>query len=100
MHVTASCEHLELDHEIDPPLRVCPACVEMGSTWHHLRQCLACGQMGCCDLSPNRHATAHFVATGHPMIRSAEPGEGWWWCYPDDRLYEWPGSTAIGDTAT
>ncbi len=88
--MTASCEHFELDHRIDPPLRVCPTCVAMGSTWHHLRQCLACGQMGCCDRSPNRHATAHFHETGHPMIRAAEPGEAWWWCYPDDRLYEQP----------
>ena len=98
--MTAFCEHFEADRRIDPPLRVCPSCVEVGSTWHHLRQCLVCGQMGCCDLSPNRHATAHYHASGHPMIRSAEPGDDWWWCYPDDRLYEAPGSMVGGGAST
>ena len=86
--MTPNCEHFELDLRIGPPLRVCQACVAVGSTWVHLRQCLACGVTGCCDLSPNRHATAHFRQTGHPMIRTAEPGEDWRWCYADDRLYQ------------
>jgi uncharacterized UBP type Zn finger protein len=98
--MTVPCEHFGSDHRIDPPLLVCQPCVAMDSTWHHLRQCLACGQTGCCDLSPNRHATAHFHATGHPMIRSAEPGEDWWWCYADDRLYEKPRAMVDSDIAT
>ena len=98
--MTPTCEHFDPDPQIDPPLRVCQPCAEVGATWHHLRQCLDCGQTSCCDLSPNRHATAHFHVTGHPMIRSAESGEDWWWCYVDDRLYEAPGSTVGGGTAT
>ena len=85
--MTQFCEHFEADRPLDPPLGGCPSCVEIGATWEHLRQCLTCGRTGCCNLSPNRHATAHFQETGHPMIRSAEPGEEWRWCYVDDRLY-------------
>jgi hypothetical protein len=66
---------------------VCPACVEMGSSWVHLRQCLVCGRTGCCDNSPNRHATAHAHETGHALIRSAQPGEQWAWCYPDSAFF-------------
>ena len=85
--MTHVCDHFESDLHVDPPLAVCPACVEIGDTWEHLRQCLTCGRTSCCDKSPNRHATAHFRETGHPMIRSAQPGEDWRWCYPDDRIY-------------
>jgi uncharacterized UBP type Zn finger protein len=87
-HVTPNCEHFEPDLRVDPPLQVCSTCVEVGSPWVHLRQCLTCGRTSCCDLSPNRHATAHSRETGHPMIRSAEPDEDWAWCYADDRLYQ------------
>ena len=66
---------------------VCPTCVEMGSSWVHLRQCLVCGRTGCCDNSPNRHATAHAHETGHALIRSAQPGEQWAWCYPDEAFF-------------
>ncbi len=86
--VTPPCEHYEADIRVDPPLDVCPSCVEIDSSWVHLRQCLACGRTGCCDQSPNRHASGHFRETGHPMIRSAEPGEGWEWCFVDDRFYK------------
>ena len=65
----------------------CPTCVEMGSTWVHLRQCLVCGRTGCCDNSPNRHATAHSNETGHALIQSAQPGEKWAWCYPDSAFF-------------
>ncbi len=81
------CEHFDTGVEVQPPLDVCPACVEMGSTWVHLRQCLNCGLTGCCDNSPNRHATAHFHASGHPMMRSAQPGEDWRWCFTDELIY-------------
>lgn len=85
------CEHVETEVHVGQPLDVCTACQAIGGTWVHLRQCLTCGRTGCCDNSPNRHATGHFRETGHPMIRSAEPGEAWWWCYVDERVYE-PGS--------
>lgn len=65
----------------------CPVCIAQGfRDWVHLRQCLACGQVGCCDSSPRRHATAHYRETAHPVIRSIEPGEFWRWCYVDDEL--------------
>jgi uncharacterized UBP type Zn finger protein len=85
--VTQFCDHYGADLRVDQPLGVCTACVEIGAAWVHLRQCLACGQTSCCDQSPNRHATAHYRETGHPMIRTAETDEDWQWCYPDDRLY-------------
>ena len=90
--MTQFCDHFETDLQLDPPLDVCAACIEIGATWVHLRQCLTCGRTSCCDNSPNRHATAHFRETGHPMIRSAEPDEDWRWCYSDDLLYL-PGPT-------
>jgi uncharacterized UBP type Zn finger protein len=61
----------------------CEECLKMGDTWVHLRVCLTCGHVGCCDDSKNRHATKHFHATNHPVIRSKEPGETWGWCYVD-----------------
>jgi hypothetical protein len=61
----------------------CEECLRMGDTWVHLRVCLTCGHVGCCDDSKNRHATRHFHASGHPTIRSKEPGETWGWCYVD-----------------
>ena len=73
--------------DLPPYLDVCPTCVEMGSEWVHLRQCLVCGKTGCCDNSPNRHATAHANETGHALIRSAQPGEIWAWCYPDSAFF-------------
>jgi len=91
------CEHFQPDVRVAPPLRVCTTCVETGGTWVHLRQCLTCGLTSCCDLSPNRHATAHFRETAHPMIRTAQPDEDWSWCYEDDRLYQ-PGP-AVTETA-
>ena len=56
--------------------------------WVHLRMCLTCGHVGCCDHSPNGHATGHFQATGHPLLRSLEPGEVWAWCFADDEFFE------------
>ena len=62
----------------------CEECLKMGDTWVHLRLCLSCGHVGCCDDSRNKHATRHFHATKHPLIRSIEPGETWIWCYVDN----------------
>ena len=81
-----SCTHLDTIELTDlpaPPL-VCEDCVKVGGRWVHLRMCQQCGHVACCDDSPNRHATAHFHASGHPIIRSAEPGEEWSWCYVDE----------------
>ncbi len=65
----------------------CQGCAELGeNNWAHLRMCLTCGHVGCCDSSPRRHATGHFQATGHPVMRSIEPGERWRWCYVDAEL--------------
>jgi uncharacterized UBP type Zn finger protein len=62
----------------------CEECLKIGDPWVHLRLCLGCGHVGCCDQSKNKHATKHFHATGHPLIRSDEPGEDWLWCYIDE----------------
>jgi len=66
----------------------CEECLKMGGWWVHLRSCLSCGYVGCCDSSPGKHATAHFRASSHPVVRSLEPGEDWAWCYTDEMLIE------------
>ncbi len=71
----------------DPPARTpegCEECLQIGSPWVHLRLCRTCGHVGCCDSSPNRHATRHFRSTHHPVVRSFQPGESWSWCYVDE----------------
>ncbi len=79
------CGHLDQVIEVpDPPARECMDCVVEGSTWVNLRQCLVCGGVRCCDDSPRRHTTGHWKAVGHPLIRSAQPGEAWAWCYPEE----------------
>lgn len=81
----AACAHLDRVEVLEPEGAVtgCPVCLAIGATWTHLRMCQTCGEIGCCDDSPNRHATAHHAATGHPIIRSVEPGEDWSYCYED-----------------
>ena len=64
----------------------CEECLKIGASWVHLRMCQTCGKIGCCDSSPNKHATAHHFASGHPIITSAEPGETWSWCYEDQLM--------------
>jgi Zn-finger in ubiquitin-hydrolases and other protein len=68
----------------------CAECEEAGGWWFHLRRCAECGHIGCCDSSPSQHAAAHSSATGHPLIRSFEPGESWYWSYPEEQFYEGP----------
>jgi len=75
------CPHVALIQPVPDGGSVCPSCVEIGGTWVNLRQCLVCGQVGCCDSSPDTHATRHFQDTGHPVIRSIMPDEHWMWCY-------------------
>ncbi|HEY4014897.1 MAG TPA: UBP-type zinc finger domain-containing protein [Polyangiaceae bacterium] len=84
-HITAA-EHRH--HPVVPSDHGCTECLASGSSWVHLRLCLTCGHVGCCDDSPNRHATKHNHATAHPVIRSFEPGEEWGYCYPDDAFAE------------
>ncbi len=83
--MAAPCTH-EKEHvkKVNPGSKGCEEGLKMGSTWVHLRMCLECGHVGCCDSSPNRHARAHFQETQHPIIQSAERGENWRWCYIDD----------------
>ncbi len=79
----AACTHLHTLRGVTPRARGCEECLRTGNRWVHLRICMTCGHVGCCDTSPNRHATAHHHATGHPVIRSLQPGEDWGWCYVD-----------------
>ena len=82
--MATACTHLASVRITEPATHACAACIEAGDTWVHLRLCLECGNVGCCDSSKNRHATKHFRNTRHPLIRSIEPGEAWVWCYVDE----------------
>ncbi|MEZ4960378.1 MAG: UBP-type zinc finger domain-containing protein [Saprospiraceae bacterium] len=87
---TNTCDHLATITKIkSAKAYVCDECVKTGSRWVHLRTCQTCGGTHCCDSSPNRHATKHFHATGHTVVASAEPGERWLWCYPDEKFVEY-----------
>ncbi len=81
----AECAHLDGLLALSPePPRGCEECLRDGTRWVHLRQCLNCGHVGCCDDSPQRHATKHFEVSGHPVMASAQPGEDWGWCFVDE----------------
>lgn len=83
------CSHLDQIHVPRPEsVAGCEDCLASGSSWLHLRVCRTCGKVGCCDSSPNRHASAHAEASGHPIITSAEPGETWTYCFTDDVAFE------------
>ena len=85
-----ACTHIGTIAEVRNPLRVeCDECVPIGARWVHLRTCQECGTTLCCDSSPNRHASAHARASGHPVVASAEPGERWLYCYPDNAVTEY-----------
>jgi hypothetical protein len=91
--VSETCTHLGSAADVIPSSDGCEDCLRMGDRWVHLRMCMRCGHIGCCDSSPNRHATAHFHAhRDHPLVRSYEPGEDWWWCYADELLFEVDGA--------
>jgi len=78
------CTHLGEVKDVTPSAKGCEECLKMGGWWVHLRMCMVCGHMGCCDSSPGKHATRHFHATSHPIMRSMEPGEDWGWCFVDE----------------
>ena len=82
----AACTHLDTIEltELPPSVEGCEECLANGTKWCHLRICLGCGHVGCCDSSPSRHATAHAQSSGHPIMRSIQPGENWSWCFVDE----------------
>lgn len=82
------CEHLKEMKKVKPSADGCEDCLKAGGWWVHLRLCEICGHVGCCDSSPNKHATKHFHATNHAIVKSLEPGEDWGYCYVDDMFYE------------
>jgi len=82
--MTGPCEHLDAVAEVEPSSEGCEDCLRIGGQWVHLRMCMTCGQVGCCDQSKNRHASRHAHDAGHPIGRSVEPGESWMWCYVDE----------------
>jgi uncharacterized UBP type Zn finger protein len=88
--VSDICSHLDTIEFTQLPAEIagCEDCLAIGGAWVHLRMCHECGHIACCDSSPNRHATAHYRTTGHPLVRSAEPGETWSWCYADEVAFE------------
>jgi uncharacterized UBP type Zn finger protein len=89
--MSTTCSHLDTIRFADLPKRIpgCEECLTSGSGWVHLRMCQSCGHIGCCDSSPNRHATAHAGETLHPIVRSAESGEDWSYCYVDNVAFVW-----------
>jgi uncharacterized UBP type Zn finger protein len=83
------CTHLDtIKYDVPAKVEGCEECLLSGDSWVQLRLCTACGHIGCCDSSKNRHATKHFRRTQHPVVRSAEPDEGWRWCYVDNVIFE------------
>jgi hypothetical protein len=84
------CTHLATVAEVTPGTKGCAECLAAGAPWVHLRLCRTCGHVGCCDESPGRHATAHYLATRHPIIEGYDPPEGWGWCFVDDAFVELP----------
>lgn len=85
-----TCEHVQGPVSVTPSGQGCQECLKIGGEWVHLRLCLACGQVNCCDQSPNRHATAHYHETGHPAVQSLEASEDWRWCYADQLYADGP----------
>ena len=83
-----ACSHLDAIDDVTPSADGCEDCLRIGGQWVHLRLCTACGHVGCCDSSPNRHATKHFHASAHPIVQSFQPGEDWYWCYVDEVMFE------------
>jgi hypothetical protein len=84
------CSHLDSIVSVEPSGPGCLECTAMGARWVHLRRCMSCGHIGCCDSSPNKHATAHFHSDGHAIVQSFEPAEEWYWCYVDEVAFELP----------
>lgn len=91
--MSVGCTHLDRVRDVAPSSWGCQDCLaQERRDWVHLRVCQECGHVGCCDSSPDRHATAHFRATGHLIIRTYEPGEDWYWCYLDQTMFALQGA--------
>ena len=86
-----NCTHLDQISDVPPSGTGCRDCLLLGDEWVHLRMCMTCGLVGCCDDSKNRHASGHARDTGHPVVRSLEPEEEWFWCYIDELVFELDG---------
>ena len=87
--MATTCTHLDQINNVKPRTpKGCEECLKMGDSWVHLRLCMTCGHVGCCDDSKNKHATKHYHATSHPIIKSFQPGEDWMYCYPDELFME------------
>jgi uncharacterized UBP type Zn finger protein len=95
----AVCSHVDEIRPVKPSSEGCEDCLRTGGHWLHLRLCMTCGKVGCCDNSPNRHATKHFHQSKHPIIRSFEPGEAWAWCYVDEEMLDPTGWVVRGPIA-
>jgi uncharacterized UBP type Zn finger protein len=85
--VSTPCRHFDLIRNVTPNSTGCEECLKTGDRWVHLRMCMTCGHVGCCDSSKNKHATKHFNTTHHPIMRSIEHGENWYWCYLDNIMF-------------
>ena len=86
--MTQQCTHLDTIRDVNPNTQGCEECLKTGDTWVHLRMCLHCAHVGCCNSSKNKHAAKHFHARKHPIARSIEPEENWAWCYVDELLLD------------
>jgi uncharacterized UBP type Zn finger protein len=84
----SECTHTDQIQDVRPSADGCEDCLKIGDTWMHLRLCLTCGHVGCCDSSKNKHATKHFHEAQHPIIKSFQPGEDWGWCYIDEVMLD------------
>jgi uncharacterized UBP type Zn finger protein len=84
VNMMEGCTHTNQIRDVAPHSAGCEECLKSGDRWVHLRLCMTCGHVGCCDSSKNKHATKHFHSTEHPIIKSIEPGEDWGWCYLDE----------------
>jgi uncharacterized UBP type Zn finger protein len=94
--MTEVCQHIAGSNiDMKPKTLGCGECMKTGDTWVHLRVCLSCGEVSCCDSSKNRHATQHYHNTSHPVMRSMEPGERWMWCYFDEMMVDLDNGDAL-----
>lgn len=89
------CNHGAFLKSVTPSADGCEECLKIGARWVHLRLCRDCGHVGCCDDSPNRHATKHFKATGHPIMETYDPPDGWDWCYVDEVMLDLSDNTTL-----
>lgn len=96
--MAAICQHVDALPSVAPSADGCEDCLLIGGRWVHLRMCMVCGHIGCCDSSPNKHATKHFHTSSHPLVQSFEPAEEWWWCYVDEVAFEVPGTPSYAHT--